>query len=178
MQGRWHIILNVNVIIKSNYFTILLPSLDIVFAIIVVINHMVSINSLTTWGQIIPAGGTDNFQVWRCRAESHHPREWQGFGSLSPLTDEQERKVLDALHSWVGSEDMKAPNLCFGWKKQICLLPLQCHKIHPCRLSLFRGSEAVLLADLGQTHGQLPVAQSGTLLLGRLPCFNRSMKWV
>lgn len=37
-----------NVIIKSNYFTIFLPSLDIVFVIIAVINHMVGINSLTT----------------------------------------------------------------------------------------------------------------------------------
>lgn len=88
MQGKWHIISNVNVIIKSNYFTILLPSLDIVFAIIAVINHMVSINSLTSWGQIIPAGGIDDFQVWRCHAESCHPQEWQGFGFLSPLTDE------------------------------------------------------------------------------------------
>lgn len=40
--------LNVNVIIKSNYFTILLPSLDIVLIIIAVINPVVSINSLIT----------------------------------------------------------------------------------------------------------------------------------
>lgn len=132
MQGKWHIISNVNVIIKSNYFTILLPSLDIVFAIIAVINHMVSINSLTTWGQIMPAGGIDDFRVSRCRAESHHPREWQGFGSLSSLTDEQEGEVSDTSHNRVGSENMKAPNLCFGQKKQIYPLPLQCHKIHPC----------------------------------------------
>lgn len=126
MQGKWHIISNVNVIIKSNYFTILLPSLDIVFAIIAVINHMVSINSLTTWGQIIPAGGIDDFQVWRCHAESHHPGEWHGFGSLSPLTDEQEGKISDASHSWVGSEDVKAPHMCFGQKSifvcYLCLL--------------------------------------------------------
>lgn len=40
--------LNVDVIILSNYFTILLPSLDIVFVIIAVINPVVSINSLIT----------------------------------------------------------------------------------------------------------------------------------
>lgn len=105
-QDNWNIIWNVNVIIKSNYFTILLPSLDIVFAIITVINHMVSINSLTTWGQMIPAGGIDDFQVWRCHVESRHLREQQGFGFPSLLTNEQESKVSDASHSWAGSEDM------------------------------------------------------------------------
>lgn len=153
MQGKWHIISNVNVIIKSNYFTILLPSLDIVFAIIAVINHMVNINSLTTWGQIIPAGGIDDFQVWRFHAESHHPREWQGFGSLSPLTDEQERKVSDASRSWVISEDMKTPNLCFRQKsKSVCCL---------CRATKHvpvgsPGSKAGQLADLGQPHQAAP----------------------
>lgn len=105
-QDNWNIIWNVNVIIKSNYFTILLPSLDIVFVIITVINHMVSINSLTTWGQMIPAGGIDDFQVWRCHVESCHLGEQQGFGFPSLLTNEQEGKVSDASHSWAGSEDM------------------------------------------------------------------------
>lgn len=125
-----------NVIIKSNYFTILLPSLDIVFVIIAVINHMGSINSLTTWGQMIPAGGIDDFQVWRCHAEFCHLREQWGFGFLSPLTNEQ---VSDASHSWVGWENMWAPNPCFG---HIWLLPVQCHKTHLYVCSLFPGTEA------------------------------------
>ena len=87
--------LNVNVIIKSNYFTILLPSLDIVFVIIAVINLVVSINSLITWQHIIPAGGME--VSGSITKHSVTLKEWWGFDCPSPLTNEQKDKVLDSL---------------------------------------------------------------------------------
>lgn len=46
---------------------------------------------------MIPAGGIDDFQIWRCHAESHHPREQQRFVFLSPLTNDSRARfqVLD-----------------------------------------------------------------------------------
>lgn len=94
--------LNVDVIILSNYFTILLPSLDIVFVIIAVINPVVSINSLITWRHIISAGGMEE-----SGSITKHPvtlKEWWGFDCPSTLTNEQKDKVLDSLR-WAGGED-------------------------------------------------------------------------
>lgn len=166
MQDKWNIIWNVNVIMKSNYFTILLPSLDIVFVIIAVINHMVSINSLTTWGQMIPAGGIDDFHVWRCHAESCHPESSGGLALLH-LSQMSRRARFQTLHI--------AEQVQTTCKPQTCALgiPGCYHSRCICvGAPLSQGARTGSKVSWGSITGQLLLAQSWALLAGRLSQFN------
>lgn len=83
---------------------------------------------------------------------------------LSPVTSESSRG-LAFLHCSQMSKRARFQTLHIAeqvrrtCKAQTCalgMLPLQCHKMHPCRCSLFPGSKAGELAELGQPHQAAP----------------------